>query len=83
MIKHENGYIYESPDGGHTVYRRLIGAPLDQRQLHSISDSKQAFDAKMERRGRWFQIVDSAEQDPVLRHMLDQIEIYHKLKSQP
>lgn len=26
-------YIYESPDGGQTVYRRPIGSYLDQREL--------------------------------------------------
>ena len=76
-------YIYESPDGGDTVYRRILGEPLDQRELHLISDSKQAWNYKMERRGRWLQIVESAEQDPVLKDMLDRVEIYHSLKNSP
>ena len=33
-------YIYESPDGGDTVYRRHFGDT--QREVHSISDKKRS-----------------------------------------
>lgn len=29
----DRAYIYESPDGGETIYRREIGAPHSQREL--------------------------------------------------
>lgn len=76
-------YIYESPDKGHTVYRRLVGASASQRELHSISDEKRAYDQKLEREMKWNRIVHAGDHDPVLRGMLDQIEIYYHLKSQP
>ena len=33
-------YIYESPDGGKTVYRRLIGVPHAERELCSTSEDR-------------------------------------------
>jgi hypothetical protein len=35
----EKVYIYESPDGGKTVYRREFGQPHDTREL--ISNTKE------------------------------------------
>lgn len=29
----DRAYIYESPDGGETIYRRAVGAPHSQREL--------------------------------------------------
>ena len=29
-------YIYESPDGGKTVYQREVGAPHEERELLSL-----------------------------------------------
>jgi hypothetical protein len=38
---------------------------------------------KMLRNQLWQDIVASAESDPVLKDMLDRIEIYHRLKDSP
>lgn len=75
--------MYESPDKGHTVYRRLIGQSPTERELYSISQEKRNLDHRLEREMKWNRIVHAGDHDPVLREMLDQIEIYYHLKSQP
>jgi len=70
-------YIYESPDSGDTIYRRLAGT--NQRELVREGPLRQ----KMLRNQRWQQIFQAAETDPVLQEMLDQIEVYHRLKDSP
>ena len=58
-------WIYESPDGGETVYRREL----------------QSHRRKLLRRTQlWYDIIQSAESDKELHSMLEQIEIYHALK---
>lgn len=83
MSDREETYIYESPDGGHTVYRRLIGQTPTEREIHSISEQKSQWDLREKREHLWYDILRSSEHDPVLREMLDQVEIYYSLKSQP
>ncbi len=70
-------YIYESPDGGDTVYRRRPGS------VHSEMIQEGLLRKKILRRQLWQDIVASAESDPVLKDMLDRIEIYHRLKDSP
>jgi hypothetical protein len=70
-------YIYESPDGGDTVYRRRSGS-VDREMIKEGPLRK-----KMLRNQLWQDIVTSAESDPVLKDMLDRIEIYHRLKDLP
>jgi hypothetical protein len=70
-------YIYESPDGGDTIYRRLAGS--NQREMVREGPLRQ----KMLRSQLWRDIFDAAEKDPVLQDMLDKIEVYHRLKNSP
>lgn len=70
-------YIYESPDSGDTIYRRLAGT--NQREMVREGPLRQ----KMLRSQLWRDILLAAEKDPVLQSMLDQIEIYHRLKDSP
>jgi hypothetical protein len=74
-------YIYESPDGGDTVYRRRFGDV--QRELHSISDKKRDLLDELKKKKLWGDIHRAAQSDPVLKEMLDQIEVYHLLKDSP
>ena len=74
-------YIYESPDGGDTVYRRRFGDI--QRELHSVSDKKRFQIDSLIKDKLWRDIHRAAQSDPVLQHMLDQVEIYHRLKDSP
>jgi hypothetical protein len=77
MSDREETYIYESPDGGDTVYRRMVGS-VDREMIKEGPLRK-----KMLRNQLWKNIFESAESDPVLQDMLDRVEIYHRLKDSP
>jgi hypothetical protein len=77
MSDREETYIYESPDGGDTVYRRMVGS-VDREMIREGPLRK-----KMLRNQLWRDIFTSAESDPVLQDMLDRVEIYHRLKDSP
>jgi hypothetical protein len=75
-------YIYESPDGGHTIYRRPFNQ-LGPKELVSISDeaqAKQDIDALWI---RWIPILRASREDHILKDMLDKIIVYHDLKDSP
>ena len=74
-------YIYESPDGGDTVYRRRTDGT--QRELHSISDKRRDLLDELKKNKLWGDIHRAAQSDPVLKKMLNQIEVYHLLKDSP
>ena len=76
-------YIYESPDGGATIYRRKIGDPVNQRELHKRSQKSLDLEKSLKHNKLWGEIHRAAEKDPVLKEMLDKIEIYHHLKNSP
>jgi hypothetical protein len=78
MIKSsEEIIIYESPDGGRTIYSRKSGSPL--RELHS----KDPLLIKEERiTNRWAQlkeIVEHAEDNPALNDLLEKLEMLYTL----
>lgn len=73
--------IYESPDGGHTVYRREAGS--SHRELYAVSPERQSLMGDLERNKLWTEIHRDAKIDAVLQNMLDKIEIYHRLKNSP
>lgn len=83
MSDRQETYIYESPDGGHTVYRRQIGQSPSEREIHSISDDEQDRLLQFKEDKLWKEIRQSARTDPVLKDLLDRAIIYHQLKSQP
>ena len=68
-------YIYESPDGGDTVYRRRAGS--DQRDLVQVGPLRRA----QLRSQLWREIFQAAESDAELQHLIDRVEIYHRLKN--
>jgi hypothetical protein len=76
----EQKYVYESPDGGHTVYRRKIGNTHTQRQLHSVSKERQSLHQSLQESKLWRDIKRQSESDPALKDMLEQIEIYSRMK---
>ena len=72
-----NVYVYESPDRGDTVYRRRAGT--NQRELVQEGPLRQ----KMLRSQLWRDIFNAAETDPVLKEMIEKVEVYHRLKDSP
>ena len=77
-------YIYETPDQGETVYRRPFGSnSWDQKELVRISDKKRE---EMENERLWFKwmaILRDSRNDPHLKQLLEQAEVYHALKNSP
>ena len=72
--------IYESPDGGETVYVREPGST--QRRLHS--ESARAIDIREQVREDqlWGQIRLAAKTNPALQNAIEQVKlIYHLSKS--
>ena len=76
MLDLEPEWIYESPDGGDTIYRRRTGS--DQRELIQTGPLHQA----RLRSQLWRDIFQAAESDAELQHLIDRVEIYHRLKTQ-
>jgi len=74
----DHQYIYESPDGGHTVYRRHPGK-LD-RELVSIDPETQDKLDGLKHDKLWGNIRRASKSDPALREMLDAVVIYYNLK---
>lgn len=72
-------YIYESPDGGETVYQRESGS--SQRQLHSQSPRTFDLHNQLMEDKLWGNIRRSSKTDPALKEMLNQIEVYYTLKN--
>jgi len=74
-------YVYETPDGGDTVYRRKIGS--DSRELHSTSEKKKDLIDDLRKQKLWGDIHRAAKNDPALQEMLDRIVVYHRLRNSP
>jgi hypothetical protein len=73
--------IYESPDGGDTVYVRRAGS--DRRELYSESPRKKSLYDQIQHQKLWGDIHRAAQTDAVLKDMLDRIEVYHRLRNSP
>lgn len=74
-------WIYESPDRGVTVYRRLPGSP-DRELIHVVDARAEPVDRRnlASARMRWYRILEDALHDEVLAGMIDRVEVYHALK---
>jgi hypothetical protein len=79
MIKStEEIVIYESPDGGKTVYARKPGETV--RHLHSVNPQWQK---EQELNVRWANLKEAvymADSDPGLNDLIEKVEIYYRLK---
>ena len=71
-------YIFESPDGGHTVYRRHPGK-LDREMVTIDSYAQDKLDT-LKQDKLWGNIRRAAKSDPALKEMLDQVKVYYELK---
>ena len=74
-------YIYESPDGGDTVYRREMCST--QRELHQVSDKQKTLHQELMHARFWGRIHHAAKSDSALQQMINQIEVYYTLKNTP
>ena len=74
----KNNVIYESPDGGKTVYVRELGSTV--RNLFSIDSEWKKEQELSERWMRLKQIVFMADTDATLNDALTRLEILYALK---
>lgn len=69
--------IFESPDGGRTVYARQAGA--DKRTLHSQDPGLQRELEELEQQKRWVDIFQARVDNPELNRLCEQVEILYEL----
>ena len=69
--------IYESPDGGRTVYARRPGSV--QRTLHSQDPKLQMELAELEREKRWVDIFGARKTNSELDQLCEKVEILYEL----
>ena len=71
-------WVYESPDGGETVYRRHIGS-LERELIHE-SDRKRDTLQIIKEDKLWGEIRRKAKKDPALAQMLEEVQVYYNLR---
>jgi hypothetical protein len=69
--------IYESPDGGETVYVREFGG--EQRQLHIQSPRAISIIDQLAEDKLWGDIRRTAKTNPALKHALDEAVLIYTL----
>ena len=69
--------IFESPDGGRTVYARKPGTI--ERKLYSQDPTLQQELKDLENSKRWVEILQARKDDPELDHLCEQVEILYEL----
>ena len=69
--------IFESPDGGRTVYARQPGSK--DRELHWQDPSLQRELVELEQQKRWVDIFQARRDNPELDRLCEQVEIMYEL----
>lgn len=73
--------IYESPDGGRTVYARRPGS--NHRELHLRDPELDKELAELKNQERWQQILAARVTNPELNDLLEKAEILYELSRKP
>jgi len=73
--------VFESPDGGRTVYARNSGST--KRELHWQDPKLQQELKDLEKSKRWVEIFQARRNDPELDHLCEQVEILYELSRRP
>mgnify|MGYP006116283763 FL=1 len=69
--------IFESPDGGRTVYARQSGS--QNRSLHYQDPKLQQELAELERKRKWAEIFESRLGNTALEDLCNKIEVLYEL----
>ena len=69
--------VFESPDGGRTVYARKPGST--HRELHWQDPNLQRELAELEQQKRWVDIFSARRDNVELDHLCEQVEIMYEL----
>lgn len=70
----EEDYVYESPDGGHTIYRRKIGQ-ITSRELVSEDN----WVKENQNRKEWLEIFERKDSNPTLQAAIDRVKLLYRL----
>ena len=73
--------IYESPDGGRTVYARRPGS--NHRELHMRDPELDKELADLKNQEKWQQILAARADNPELNELLEKAEIIYELSRKP
>lgn len=65
-------WVYETPDGGKTIYRRRLGSPIKEIVRSVDAPTVGTF-------AEWIQIVELSRTNPTLREALEHIIIIYRL----
>jgi hypothetical protein len=71
--------IYESPDGGKTVYMREPGSPVQSRKLAWESEDSKSLREEIEESKLWGNIRRAAKTNPTIQRALDEAILLYKL----
>ena len=69
--------VFESPDGGETVYKRKFGD--SERELHSVSEKKRNLIDELRETKLWGEIHRAAKTNPALQKALDRAILIYRL----
>jgi alpha-ketoglutarate-dependent taurine dioxygenase len=69
--------VYESPDGGRTIYKRKAGT--SERVLHKIDPDLEAEILRERDRNLWMDIFNTAERTPALQEAIDRVIVIYEL----
>jgi hypothetical protein len=70
-------YVYESPDGGNTVYRRKMGKT--DRVLHHVSPKKKQLQETQDRWIMWQDILQASKTNAILREAVERAQLIYEL----
>ena len=70
-------YVYESPDGGETVYRRKSGSL--EKELYKESNYIQNLKESFKQIELWKEILKESRTNPALKDALDQAQLIYEL----
>ena len=73
--------VFESPDGGRTVYARNSGS--NKRELHWQDPKLQQGLRDLERSKRWVEIFQARQDNAELDRLCEQVEILYELGRRP
>jgi hypothetical protein len=70
--------VFESPDGGRTVYARKPGS--SSKELYSQDPQLQQELKDLEKSKRWVEILQARADNPELDQLCEQVEILYELQ---
>lgn len=73
--------VYESPDGGRTVYKRNSGSA--ERVLHRIDPTLEAEILRERERNVWIDIFNTSERTPALQEAIERVIVLYELAKDP